>query len=50
MNNKSIKDWAACVKFAKLKFPKVLPAFGIIKNKRLIEFARRCYCAKGYTH
>ena len=50
MDNKSIKDWAACVKFAKTKLPQTFPNFSIIKNKQLIELARKCYCAKGYTH
>jgi len=44
------KDWNKCIRFAKKKMGKATDSFGILKNKKLIETAKKCYCAMGHLH
>ncbi len=48
--DKAIEDWKKCITFAKNKVPQTLPTFGIIKNKNVVDIAKKCYCAMGYSH
>lgn len=50
MKSDPFKDWQTCIKFAKLQVGEPTGDFKLLKNKKILHIAKKCYCAMGYMY